>query len=136
MCSSDFLGSTALCGFAPFPGTSQEKQRPRPLSALQETEGLTPSRASRKGLLLLHFDYIWMRKHGKNSQRSILMSYLCNTHVPSSLLAQSCLCQQQKHSIPKSLLPVGCSLLVLPQIQPPITIPRLNSKGIPSTWCG
>lgn len=36
---SDFLGSTALCGFAPFPGRSQGKQRPPPLSSAAGNRG-------------------------------------------------------------------------------------------------
>lgn len=51
---SDFLSSTALCGFVPFPGRSQRKQHKvakvavATFPALQETEGLKPSHASRK----------------------------------------------------------------------------------------
>lgn len=36
---SDFLGSTALCGFAPFPGRSQGKQQPWPLSSAARNRG-------------------------------------------------------------------------------------------------
>lgn len=129
---SDFLGSTALCGFAPFPGRSQGKQRPQPLSSAARNRGpYTESCKQKVSAILLHFDSLWVRKHGKNSQRGILMSYLYNTHIPSSLLAQSSPCQQQKHSV----FPKVCYQWAA-VIQPLIKILRLNSKGIPSTWCG
>ena len=118
---SDFLGFTALCGFAPpFPARSWGKQQPRPVSQLCRKQRASHRvvRAASKQALLLCFDSIWERKHSKNTKREILPSYLCNTHVPGSVLpipAVKMLC------ISKTLLPMGQNRGAAAQIQPPVT---------------
>lgn len=80
---SDFLGSTALYGFAPFPGRSQGKQRPRPLSSAAGNGGPHTDSWKQKVSAINTLRFPLGRKHRKNSQRGILMSYLHNTHAPA-----------------------------------------------------